>query len=280
MPFSDFVHIIHGQEMSILFSGGNFLSCKNNTLSAREVAQFLCKRVIANEGFEDIEKEGKLVCVGRDFIAIKTDDREVFYLPLNNVRNISVVSDRSCCNNDRKKVCNDTFQSILRKLINCKVEVNDGGDNDNIRGILTVVNRNSIQIVEEESLNIVKIPIGSINFITQSGELGDDESSNCRILCCKKENPCGKKKHDCKKESSSKCCKKESSSSSTILWCKKESSSSSSSCSSSSSSSIWCKKESSSSSSSSSEHCKKKKKKMHDKKRCCADLESKGWFKL
>lgn len=272
------LHIIHGQEMSIIFSGGNFLSCKKNTLSAREVAQFLCKRVIANEGFDDIEIEGKLVCVGRDFIAIKTDDKEVFYLPLNNVRNISVVSDKSCCHNDRKKVCNDTFRGILRKLINCKVKVNDGGDDD-IEGVLTAVNRTSIQIVEEESLNIVTIPIGSINFIAQAGELGDHESSNCRILCCKKEDPCGKKKddkkkHDCKKESSSssKCKKKESSSSSVEFWCKKESSSSSSS---SSSTDIWCKEVSSSSS---HDHWKKKKK--HHKKRNCADLESRGWFKL
>jgi hypothetical protein len=250
--------------MSIIFSGGNFLSCKNNTLSAREVAQFLCKRVIANEGFDDIEIEGKLVCVGRDFIAIKTDDREVFYLPLANVRNISVVSDRSCCNNDRKKVCNDNFRGILRKLINCKVKVNDGGD-DEVEGVLTAVNRTSIQIVEEESLNIVTIPIGSINFIAQSGDLGDDESSNCRILCCKKEDPCGKKKMDCKKESSSssKCCKKESSSSSFTIVCEKESSSS------------CCCKESSSS----SEHCKKKKKKKK-KNPCCGDLESNGWFRL
>ncbi|WNB92842.1 hypothetical protein [Bacillus sp. NEB1478] len=250
------------------------MNCKNNILSAREVAQFLCKRVIVNEGFADIEIEGKLVCVGRDFIAIKTDDKEVFYLPLNNVRNISVVSDKSCCNTDRKKVCNDNFRSILRKLINCKVRVNDGGDTE-IEGVLTAVNRQSIQIVEEESLNIVTIPIGSINFITQAGELSDDESSNCRILCCKKEDPCGRKKHDCKKESSSKCCKKESSSSSHIVWCKKESSSSSSS-------DFCCKKESSSSSSckeSSSSHNHWKKKKKH-KKSNCANLESRGWFKL
>jgi hypothetical protein len=258
------------------------LNCRNNKLSAREVAQFLCKRVIANEGFEDIEIEGKLVCVGRDFIAIKTDDKEVFYLPLNNVRNISVVSDKSCCHTDRRRVCNDNFRSILRKLINCKVRVNDGGEEE-IEGVLTAVTRRSIQIVEEESLNFVTIPIGSINFITQAGEQDDDESSNCRILCCRKEDPCGKKKddrkkkdddkkkHDCKKESSSsssKSCKKESSSSSTSFWCKKESSSSSSS-----SSSIWCKE-----SSSNDFHCKKKKK--HHKKRNCADLESRGWFKL
>jgi hypothetical protein len=262
---------MHGQEMSIIFSGGNFLSCKNNKLSAREVANLLCKRVIANEGFDDIEIEGKLVCVGRDFIAIKTDDREVFYLPLNNVRNLAVVSDKSCCNNERKKVCNDTFRSILKKLINCKVEVNDGGEEE-IEGVLTSVNRQSIQLVEIEDGNIVFIPIGSINFIKQAGELGDDESSNCRILCCKKEDPCGKKKEECKKESPIKCCKKESSSS---ICCKKESSSSSIN--------FWCKKESSSSSSicckesSSSEVWKKKKK---HKKRHCVELESRGWFKL
>ncbi|WP_226535757.1 hypothetical protein [Fictibacillus halophilus] len=259
------------------------MGCKKNNLSAREVAQFICKRVIANEGFDDIEIEGKLVCVGRDFIAIKTDDKEVFYLPLNNVRNISVVSDKSCCHKGKNVICRDTFRSILNKLINCKVEVNDGGE-ENIVGVLTAVNRTSIQIVEEETLNIVTIPIGSINFITQAGELGDDESSNCRVLCCKKEDPCGKKKddckkkHDCKKESSSSSsskCKKESSSSSSVeLWCKKESSSSSSS---SSSTPIWCK-EVSSSSSSSHDHWKKKKK--QHKKRSCADLESRGWFKL
>jgi hypothetical protein len=254
------------------------LNCKNNKLSARELANLLCKRVIANEGFDNIEIEGKLVCVGRDFIAIKTDDKDVFYLPLNNVRNIAVVSDKSCCNTDRKRVCNDTFRSILRKLINCKVEVNDGGEEE-IEGVLTSVNRQSIQLIEIEEGNIVFIPIGSINFITQAGEHGHDESSNCRILCCKKEDPCGKKKddcnkkddkkkHDCKKESSSKSCKKESSSSSTSIWCKKESSSSSSSA-------IWCKKESSSSSSSTI-WCKKKR----HKKRNCADLESRGWFKL
>jgi hypothetical protein len=281
MPFQALLHIIHGQEMSIIFSGGNFLGCKKNNLSAREVAQFICKRVIANEGFDDIEIEGKLVCVGRDFIAIKTDDKEVFYLPLNNVRNISVVSDKSCCHKGKNVICRDTFRSILNKLINCKVEVNDGGE-ENIVGVLTAVNRTSIQIVEEETLNIVTIPIGSINFITQAGELGDDESSNCRVLCCKKEDPCGKKKHDCKKESSSSSsskCKKESSSSSSVeLWCKKESSSSSSS---SSSTPIWCKEvSSSSSSSSSSSHDHWKKKKKQHKKRSCADLESRGWFKL
>jgi hypothetical protein len=254
------------------------LNCKKK-LSAQELAKLLCKRVIANEGFDNIEIEGKLVCVGRDFIAIKTDDKDVFYLPLNNVRNITVVSDRSCCHTDRKRVCSDNFRSILRKLINCRVEVNDGGDEE-IEGVLTSVNRQSIQLIEIEEGNIVFIPIGSINFITQAGEHGHDESSDCRILCCKKEDPCGKKKddhkkkdddkkkHDCKKESSSKCCKKESSSSSTSIWCKKESSSSSSS-----SSSIWCKE-----SSSNEYHCKKKKK--HHKKRNCADLESRGWFKL
>ncbi|WP_156774293.1 hypothetical protein [Fictibacillus arsenicus] len=245
------------------------MNCRNNTLSAREVAQFLCKRVIANEGFEDIEIEGKLVCVGRDFIAIKDDDNKVFYIPLCNLRNIAVVSDKNCCQKDRKKVCNDTFRGILRKLINCQVEVNDGGE-ETIQGVLTAVNRRSIQIVEEDDLNIVTIPIGSINFITQAGEPGDDESSNCRILCCKKENPCGKKKddckkkdddrkkHDCKKESSSKCCKKESSSSSHFFWCKQESSSSSS----------WCEKD----------FCKKKKK--SKKNRNCEDLEPGGWFTL
>ncbi|MCM3718236.1 hypothetical protein [Fictibacillus phosphorivorans] len=248
------------------------MSCKKNKLSAREVAQFICKRVIANEGFDDIEIEGKLVCVGRDFIAIKTDEREVFYLPLNNVRNLAVVSDK-CCDNHRRKVCNDTFRGILKKLINCRVRVNDGGEEE-IEGILTAVNRTSIQIVEEETLNIVTIPIGAINFIVQAGELGDHESSNCRILCCRKEDPCGKKKDkcckkkddcckkkdDCKKESPV-CCKKEESSSSFEFWCKKESSSSSNIC---------CKE-------SSSRHhiCCKKEKKKH-----CDDLESRGWFRL
>jgi hypothetical protein len=270
------------------------LNCKK-TLSARELANFLCKHVVANEGLGDIEISGKLVCVGRDFIAIKTHDKEVFYLPLNNVRNVSVSTEKSCCNTDRKKVCNDTFQSILRKLINCKVRVNDGREDHggDVTGVLTAVNRQSIQIVTEEENNLEIIAIGSINWITQAGEIGHDESSNCRLLCCKKENPCGRKKddchkkdhkkHDCKKESSSKCCKKESSSSS-FIWCKKESSSSCSS----SSSSDWCKKESSSSwhkesssssSSSSSHHDYWKKKKKH-KKRNSADLESRGWFKL
>ncbi|MDR7073010.1 hypothetical protein [Fictibacillus barbaricus] len=252
---------------NIIFSGGNFLNCCNKTLSAREVARFLCKRVIANEGFDNIEIEGKLVCVGRDFIAIKTDDRQVFYLPLNNVRNLSVVSDKSCCDNDRKRVCNDTFQSILRKLINCRVQVNDGGD-DVIEGLLTSVNRRSIQIVEEENLNLVTIPIGSINFIAQTGDNGD-ESSNCKILCCKKENPCGKRKHDCKKESSSsfckkdKCCKKESSS----KCCKKD---------------HCCKKESSSKCCKKDHCCKKEdscKKKKHDCKKESSSSSSSSSFR-
>jgi hypothetical protein len=265
------------------------LNCKK-TLSARELANLLCKHVTVKAG-DDVEEEGKLVCVGRDFIAIKTDEKDVLYFPLNNVASVTVSTENSCCNTDRKKVCNDTFQSILRKLINCKVRVNvgtDGDDNGEVRGVLTAVNRQSIQVVTEEN-DLELIAIGKIIFIAQAGEMSHDESSNCRILCCKKENPCGKKKEDkkeekkhdcCKKESSSKCCKKESSSSS-FLWCKKESSSS---CSSSSSSSIWCKKESSSSwckdsSSSHHDHWKKKKKKKH-KKRNSADLESKGWFKL
>ncbi|MED1862199.1 hypothetical protein P4V41_01820 [Fictibacillus nanhaiensis] len=253
------------------------MNCKNK-LSPRELANLLCKHVTVRAG-EDVEESGKLVCVGRDFIAIKTDDREVLYFPLNNVRSVSVATDRSCCNTERKKVCNDTFQSILRKLINCKVRVNDGSDDDGqVEGVLTRVNRTSIQVVEDDELVI--IAIGSINFISQAGEIGDDESSNCRILCCKKENPCGKKKEECKKECKVECkveCKKESSSSSSIIWCKPESSSSSSS-----SSVLWCKKESSSSSSwckessSTHDHWKKKKR----KKRNSEDLESRGWFKL
>ncbi|MBY6036769.1 hypothetical protein KUV80_08895 [Fictibacillus nanhaiensis] len=261
------------------------MNCRNNKLSAREAAEFLCKHVRVD--LDDVSEHGKLVCVGRDFIALKTDEWEVLYFPLNNVRAITIDTDKGCHKTDCKKICNDTFRSILRKLINCKVRVNDGSD-DEIVGVLTDVNRQTIQIVRDDE--IVMVVIGFINFIAQAGEWDGHESSHCRILCCKKEDPCGKKK--CfKKESSSKCCKRESSS--YYYKCKKESSSSSScivessssSCSSttsscstssssscsSSSSSSWWKKESS------SEDWKKKK---HHKKRNSADLESRGWFKL
>ncbi|MDR7072957.1 DUF6897 domain-containing protein [Fictibacillus barbaricus] len=174
----------------------------HQTLTSGELVNLLGQFIRVNTGGHE-SRVGRLVCVGKNFIAIETDKRDgdgkgkgkgkgkdessssssssshhkkmrrgrrshkqVIFYQLDHVKAIIIEADELCCWTNPKKVSNDTFRDVIKHFINHKVKINRGGP-DSIEGVLVAVRGNTLQIIDGD--NVIFVTIFHIKSFSEIG---------------------------------------------------------------------------------------------------------------
>jgi hypothetical protein len=141
--------------------GGKILF--NRTLSARKISELLGQNVTVFAG-GPVSRTGKLICVGTNFLAIKTASHEIIFYQLIHVRSVTLNSEDFNCKFKEKRIDRGTFRDVLRSFKYHKVSIDRGGPVP-VVGVLNDINRQVVEVTVND--DIVFIPINKIKSISR-----------------------------------------------------------------------------------------------------------------